>query len=187
MGNTRWKKIRIEYIFPEEAMYYMALEIKFASGLNGNTINENTCLVKNEKGETLNCRLKYNEQNRSIQVLTNEKHNDNSNYYLVISDAVKTQDGGTMGKECQIRFKILNENLIEQLTLRGRQCKQFQTERPEGTKKEKEVKKVLPEIDRKYTVALQHKKRLPSYAYIAYFSLFSILFVAVYCLKRFFL
>ena len=165
----------------------MALEIRFASNLNGTTVNEKTCSIKNEKGKTLKCRLRYNEQNKSIQVLTHEPHEENANYYLVISDAVKTLDGGTMGEKCQIRFKIFDENLVEQLTLRGSQCKQFELEKPKEPKKIEEPKIDFPEIDTNHTVTLPFKQKIPSNFYILGFSMLSIVFAVAYCLKRLFL
>ena len=157
-------------------------ELKFISTLDENTINENTCAVKDELGKNLKCMIKYNKENASIQIVPQELCKDNKNYYLIISDSVKTLDGGTMGKQCQIRFKVVNKNLIEMITLRGKTCKSF--ENTENIDEPAKNMPVITEYDMPYFPELKQKSSKSRWyaMFIASVSILSIIVIVNFVL-----
>ncbi|KEH99004.1 N-acetylmuramoyl-L-alanine amidase [Clostridium botulinum C/D str. BKT12695] len=77
--------------------------IKFNKDVNNNTINNNSIVLQDQKGNDISIDVFYN-NSRQVTVFPKNKYKPNTNYTLFIKDSVKSTDGKRIKTPVKLQF-----------------------------------------------------------------------------------
>ncbi|WP_125154572.1 N-acetylglucosaminidase [Clostridium rectalis] len=84
--------------------------IKFNLSLDKNTVNNNNITVTEENGNVINCYIRLGEDTKTIKVTPKvEGYLPSKNYYLNISNRVKSLGGKNLGQSVKMMFTVTNK------------------------------------------------------------------------------
>lgn len=80
--------------------------IKFTAPLNPSSVNNNTLYVTDSKGDLLSTSIRYDAENRIIEIEPRASYSSEETYTLNVTRRVESKGGQRLKNEIQIKFNL---------------------------------------------------------------------------------